>query len=59
MEILASYMKASYRYSFTGFAFLPQEVYLFFAALGIGFIAAVIPAIQAMQTDISTTLAEG
>lgn len=59
MEVLAGYMKTSYRYSFTGFAFLPQEIYLFFAALGIGFIAAVIPAIQAMRTDISTTLAEG
>lgn len=59
MEILAGYMKASYRYSSTGWTFLPQEIYLLFAALGIGFLAAVIPAIQAMRTDISTTLAEG
>lgn len=59
MELLAGYMKESYRYSFTGFEFLQEEIYLLFAALGIGFIAAVIPAIQAMRTDISTTLAEG
>jgi putative ABC transport system permease protein len=59
MEMLAGYMKESYRYSFTGFEFLKEELYLLFAALGIGFIAAVIPAVQAMRTDISTTLAEG
>lgn len=59
MEILAGYMKASYRYSFTGWTFLPEEMYLLFAALGIGFFAAVIPAMQAMRTDISKTLAEG
>ncbi|MFN7116847.1 MAG: ABC transporter permease [Saprospiraceae bacterium] len=59
MELLAGYMKESYRYSFSGFEFLTEEIYLLLAALGIGFIAAVIPAIQAMRTDISTTLAEG
>lgn len=59
MELLAGYMKESYRYSFSGFEFLTEEIYLLVAALGIGFIAAVIPAIQAMRTDISTTLAEG
>jgi len=59
MEILAGYMKESYRYSFTGLEFLQEELYLLFAALGIGLIAALIPAIQAQRTDISTTLAEG
>ncbi len=58
-EVLAGFMKQSYRYSFTGFEFLKEEIYLLFAAMGIGFVAAVIPAIQAMRTDISTTLAEG
>ena len=59
MEIFAGVMKASNRYSFSGLQFLPGEVYLLFGALGIGFVAAVLPAIQASRTDISETLAEG
>jgi putative ABC transport system permease protein len=59
MELLAGIMKESYRYSFSGFVFLKEELYLLGAALLIGFLAAVIPAIQARNTDISTTLAEG
>ncbi|HMO38814.1 MAG TPA: ABC transporter permease [Saprospiraceae bacterium] len=58
MEILAGFMKSSYRYSFSGAVFLREELYLLAAALGIGFIAAVIPAIQARNADISATLAE-
>lgn len=59
MELLAGIMKESYRYSFSGLVFLKEELYLLGAALLIGFLAAVIPAIQAGNTDISTTLAEG
>jgi putative ABC transport system permease protein len=59
MELLAGEMKAAYRYTFTGLTFLPEELYLLFGALGLGFVAAVIPAIQARNTDISKTLAEG
>jgi len=56
MEILAKYMSDAYRYSFSGALFLKEELYLLFGALGIGFIAAIIPAIQAKNTDISRTL---
>ncbi len=56
MEILAKYMSDTYRYSFSGAIFLKEEIYLLFGALGIGFIAAIIPAIQAKNTDISRTL---
>ncbi|MFK7980220.1 MAG: ABC transporter permease [Saprospiraceae bacterium] len=56
MEILAKYMSDAYRYSFSGALFLKEEIYLLFGALGIGFIAAIIPAIQAKNTDISRTL---
>jgi len=56
MEILAKYMSDAYRYSFSGMMFLKEELYLLFGALGIGFIAAIIPAIQAKNTDISRTL---
>ena len=58
MEVLARYMESNYRYSFTGFTFLPQELFLFVGALAIGLIAAIIPAIQASNTDISDTLTE-
>ena len=53
---LAGYMKSSYRYTFTGKMFLPEEWYLLLVALGIGLLAAIIPAIQASNTDISSTL---
>ncbi|MEM6317516.1 MAG: FtsX-like permease family protein [Bacteroidota bacterium] len=56
MEILANYMSDAYRYSFSGLLFLKQELYLLFGALGIGLIAAIIPAFQAKNTDISRTL---
>lgn len=59
MQVFAGVMKTSYRYSFSGLQFLPREWYLLFGALAIGFVAAVIPAIQASRTDISETLAEG
>lgn len=56
MEILAKYMSDAYRYSFSGAMFLKEELYLLLGALGIGFIAAIIPAFQAKNTDISRTL---
>ncbi len=59
MEVMAGAMKESYRYTFSGFVFLKEELILLAGALGIGFVAAVIPAIQASRTDISTTLSEG
>ncbi len=59
MELLAGVMKDSYRYTFTGWTFMKEEIYLLFGALAIGFIAALIPAIQASRTDISETLSKG
>lgn len=59
MQLLASFMKDAYRYSFTAFQFLPQEWFLLIGALLFGFIAAVIPAVQASRTDISETLTKG
>jgi putative ABC transport system permease protein len=57
MHLLAGFMKESYRYTFTGFTFLSVEVYVLAGALLTGFLAALIPAIQASRTDISRTLA--
>ncbi len=59
MELIANFMKDSYRYSFSGAQFLIQEWYLLFGALAIGFIAALIPALQASNTPIAETLSQG
>ena len=59
MSIFATQMEETYRYSFSGWEFMKEEGYLLFGALGVGFIAAILPAIQASNTDISTTLSEG
>jgi len=56
MEVLANYAKASYRYSFTGWLFLKEELIVLGSAIAIGFIAALIPAWQAYRTDIHETL---
>ncbi len=59
MLIVASVMKSSYRYTFDAWQFLPQEVLLLAGALLIGFLAALLPARQAAQTDIAETLSGG
>lgn len=59
MGIFARALESSYRYSFTGALFLKEEIWLVLAALGVGLLAAFIPAVQARNTDISQTLAEG
>ncbi len=56
LGILAGFMKNTYRYSFTGWNFLPEEGWLLVGALVVGFVAALIPALQASRTDISETL---
>ncbi|MEL6923465.1 MAG: FtsX-like permease family protein, partial [Bacteroidota bacterium] len=57
MEIMGGALKDAFRYSFTGMLFLFDEIKLLGGALLIGLVAAIIPAIQASNTDISTTLA--
>lgn len=59
MQVLAGYMQDAYRYSFSGALLLREEGYLALGALGVGLLAAVIPAVQASRTDIHTTLSEG
>ncbi|MFT4759244.1 MAG: putative ABC transport system permease protein, partial [Saprospiraceae bacterium] len=59
MYFLGDYMSDEYKYSFQAWSFLKEEGYLLLGALAIGFVAAVIPAIQARNTDISETLSNG
>lgn len=56
MEMIANFMKDSYRYSFSGWQFLQQEYFLLVGALIIGFLAALLPAVQASRTPIAETL---
>ena len=59
MEITGQALKDSYRYDFTGWQFLEREILILIGALGLGLIAATIPAWQASRTDISETLSKG
>ena len=56
MEVMAGYLKSGFRYSFTGMKFLQEEWILLGVSLFLGFVAAVIPAVQAAKTDINKTL---
>lgn len=56
MELMANYLSADYRYSFTGWMWLKEEWLLLLLSLGIGFVSALIPAIEASSTDIHQTL---
>jgi len=56
MYIFSGQMQEKYHYAFTAARFLKEEGYLLIGALGVGFLAALIPAIQALRTDISETL---
>ena len=59
LQLIALFVEGSYRYSVSAWHFLPKEGLLLAGALVVGFVASVIPAIQASGTDISETLAQG
>jgi len=56
MSLLSGYLEDAYQYQFSGWRFFQEEFYLLLGALALGFLAALIPAFQAYQTDISETL---
>ncbi len=58
LSVMAANISDDFRYSLSPWRLLPEEGWLLVAALGIGFLAAVIPAIQAANTDIAETLTE-
>jgi putative ABC transport system permease protein len=47
-----------FHYSLKSFTILPEEIYLFFAALAVGAIAAALPSLGIYKLNISRTLAE-
>jgi putative ABC transport system permease protein len=56
MKIIAEQMQDAYRYTFDASRFLHEEMYLIFAAIGIGVLAGLIPAIMAYRTTIAKVL---
>lgn len=57
--IVSGLAEERFHFDFNNLAILSQEYYLFGACLAIGFVASIIPAIQALRIDISRALAEG
>lgn len=58
MAVIGQWLEEAYRYSFSAWQLLTEEIYLLAAALFIGALAALIPAWRASQTDIHETLSE-
>ncbi|MEL7163719.1 MAG: ABC transporter permease, partial [Bacteroidota bacterium] len=59
LALMAANIQDDFRYSLDPLHFLAAEGWLLVAALGIGFLAAVFPAISASRTEIGATLVGG
>jgi hypothetical protein len=58
MFSVASYLSETYHYDFNGWYISAKEINALYIALGIGFAAAIIPAIRAMMVNITKTLSK-
>ena len=58
MQLFSGMAEDSYQYSFDGWRFMVEEIYIFIGALAIGILAALIPALMAYKADISNTLSK-
>lgn len=58
MEVLAGFYEKSDDIGITGLIFVNQELYVLLIAVGVGFLASILPAINAYRTDISKVLAD-
>jgi putative ABC transport system permease protein len=56
---LGAWLQAQQHYPVTGLEWRPEELWLIVVALGVGVIAALLPAWRAYRTDVSRTLAQG
>ncbi len=57
--LLGLWLQGHQQYAVTGLAWRPEEPWLAAAALGVGALAALLPAWRAYRTDVSRTLAQG
>jgi putative ABC transport system permease protein len=58
-SLLGVWMQSQQQYPVSGLAWRGEELWLAAAALGVGFLAALVPAWRAYRTDVSRTLAQG
>jgi putative ABC transport system permease protein len=58
-ELLGVAFKAAKQVAVTGWAWVPEELWLIGLALAVGIFAALLPAWRAYRTDIAATLAQG
>ncbi|HSB49240.1 MAG TPA: FtsX-like permease family protein, partial [Burkholderiales bacterium] len=58
-EVLGIALKAAKQVTVTGWAWVPEELWLVALAVGVGVVAALLPAWRAYRTDIAATLARG
>ena len=58
-EAVGHALRAARQVEITGWRFLPEELWLFALAAGVGVLAGALPAWRAYRTDIARTLAQG
>ncbi|MCY7356509.1 MAG: FtsX-like permease family protein, partial [Rudanella sp.] len=56
--LISGYVQGTYHYNLDNFSIQPEEWYILVAAIGIGLVAAALPAIGVYRMNISRTLAE-
>jgi putative ABC transport system permease protein len=56
---LGAWLEATQQYPVSGLEWRPEELWLVAVALGVGVLAALLPAWRAYRTEVSRTLAQG
>lgn len=57
--LVSGLMEASYHYQFAVWSWVTEELWLLVAAIGIGLVASLLPAVRVFRINISKTLADG